>query len=197
MTRKPSREEALEAIRVLLSYIGEDVGRPGLLKTPERVIRAWEESWGAGYSENYIESQTQSILNGQFEDGAEEADEMIILKDIPFTSFCEHHLGLIEGKASVAYIPDGKILGLSKLARVVDLFASRLQVQERLTNQVANFLDENCKPVGVGVVMEATHSCISSRGVHKPGITTVTSALRGEMKSEPEVRAEFLRLIGR
>jgi len=193
---KVTREEALEAVRKLLQYIGEDPDRPGLLKTPERVIKAWENDWGAGYNTKFINKQMKSILGGQFEDGAEKVNEMVIMKDITFNSCCEHHMAIFSGTANIAYIPDGKILGLSKLIRIVDLFSKKLQVQERLTNQIADFIDSNCYPIGVGVVLKAKHSCIETRGIHRPGSETITSALRGEMLTKHEVRAEFLKLIG-
>jgi GTP cyclohydrolase IA len=190
----PSRQDALEAVRTLISYIGEDPDRPGLLKTPERVIRAWEQDLAIGYNKKYIRKQTESILGGQFEDGAEEVSEMIVVRDIPFHSCCEHHMLIFSGLVSIGYIANGKILGLSKLVRIVDLFSKRLQVQERLTNQIANFIEEKCKPIGVGVIIVGKHSCMEARGVRRIA-PAITSALRGEMLDKPEVREEFLKLV--
>ena len=178
------------AVRDLLRYVGEDPDRPGLIETPERVRKAWK-AWTAGYSES------ASTLLKTFEDGAELCgDEMVIVRDIEFYSHCEHHMAPFFGVAHVAYIPDGKVVGLSKLARVVDVFARRLQVQERLTNQVANAIADSLNPQGVGVVMRAKHFCMCSRGVNKQGSETMTSALRGALRDEPSARAEFLRLCG-
>ena len=192
-----TREDALAAVRVLLLWIGDDPNRKGLLDTPGRVIRAWEKDWGLGYNKEWLAEQEASILKAQFEDGAEQQDGMILVRKIPFTSCCEHHMALFTGTATVAYIPSkgGSILGLSKLVRIVNMFSRRLQVQERLTSQIADFLDEKCNPIGVGVVITATHSCMTSRGVRVHETDAVTSALRGEMLTKPEVRAEFLKLI--
>lgn len=197
--KRPTREDALNAVKCLISYVGDNPNRPGLLKTPERVIKAWEQDWGIGYSDKFIKQQTSSILNGQFDDGAEDYSEMICIQNISVSSHCEHHLAEFNGVAHVAYIPSkgGRILGLSKLSRVVNLFARRLQVQERLTNQIADFIQEHCNPVGVGVVIKATHSCMISRGVHEHNTIATTSALRGEMLTVPDVKAEFYRLVGR
>jgi GTP cyclohydrolase I len=193
---KASREEALQAVKTLISYIGDDPNRPGLIKTPERVIRAWETDWGVGYNRDYTNYQKRSILDAQFDDGAENYDEMILVRGISFFSSCEHHLAIFEGTATIGYIPDKKILGLSKLSRIVEMYARRLQVQERLTSQVADFIDKNCKPLGVGVVIKARHFCMCSRGIKQPNTDAVTSSLRGEMLTQPEVRSEFLRLVG-
>jgi GTP cyclohydrolase I len=191
------RELALQAIRDLIIFIGDDPDRPGLVKTPERVIRAWEQDWGQGYSSKWIEEQKTSILNAQFSDGADGYSTMAIVRDIPFYSFCEHHLAQFSGKVNIGYIPQvqGTILGLSKLSRIVNLFSKRLQVQERLTTQIADFINDHIQPIGVGVVIVASHSCMTSRGVRVHGTDAVTSALRGEMLTKPEVRQEFLKLI--
>jgi GTP cyclohydrolase I len=196
---KPSREDALTAIQCLIAYIGDDPFRPGLRDTPERVIRAWETDWGVAYNKDYIAYQKKSILKGRFEDGAEKQSTMILVRSIRFVSHCEHHLAIFAGQAHVAYIPQetGPVLGLSKLVRVVDMFSKRLQIQERLTNQIADFINDECKPIGVGVLIEATHSCMTSRGVHQHDTEATTSALRGEMLDKPEVRDEFLRLVGK
>ena len=176
-------------ITKLLQVLGEDPQREGLQETPKRVMKAWRH-WTSGYN------QAAADVLKTFEDGAEGTDEMVIVKDIQLYSHCEHHMAPFFGKAHVAYIPNKRIVGLSKLARVVDIFAHRLQVQERLTNQVANAIWEVLEPVGVGVIIEATHFCMCSRGVNKQGSTTVTSALRGALKEKPAARAEFMSLAG-
>lgn len=195
--KRPSRSQALDAVKTLISYIGDDPRRGGLIKTPDRVIRAWEKEWGAGYNEEFIAEQTKSILGAKFEDGSENYDQMIAVKDIHFTSHCEHHLAQFSGIVHIAYIPSKQslILGLSKLPRIVEMFSRRLQVQERLTNQIADFIEKHCRPLGVGVVIKATHSCMCSRGVRQHETKAVTSALRGEMLSQFEVRDEFLSLV--
>lgn len=172
----------------LLQYIGEDPSREGLQETPARFLKAWRY-WTKGYS------QDPKDLFKVFEDGAEGCDEMIVVKDIPLYSHCEHHLAAIIGTASVAYIPSGKIIGLSKIARVVDMYARRLQVQERLTNQIADCLEEHLNPLGVAVTIKARHLCMESRGVEKPGAETVTSALRGSFRTESSCRAEFYSIV--
>lgn len=181
---------ARELVRELLCHIGEDPEREGLLETPKRVVAAWEE-WFAGYNIDV------PSLYKTFTDGAprEVADEMVLEVNIPFQSWCEHHIAPFMGVAHVAYIPHGAVVGLSKLARVVDAFARRLQVQERLTNQIADSIEEHLKPTGCGVVITAEHTCMCSRGVKLAGVSTTTSALRGTFKSEPDCRAEFLQLI--
>lgn len=172
----------------LLEYIGEDPTREGLKDTPRRVLRAWKE-WAQGYSVDPAE-----VLK-TFEDGAEHCgDEFVIVRSIPIVSKCEHHLADVTGIAHVGYIPNGRIVGLSKLARLADLFARRLQVQERLTNQIANALVEHLEPKGVGVVIHASHACMSTRGVKVHGSITTTSAMRGVCLTKPEARAEFLSL---
>lgn len=176
-------------VRRLLQFIGENPARGGLLETPHRVAKAWGH-WTSGYAKD-----PAKVLK-VFEDGADGCDEMVIVKDIPFYTHCEHHLAPFFGTATVAYIPNGKIVGLSKLSRVVDLFARRLQVQERLTNQIADAIEENLQPKGVGVVIRARHLCMESRGICQQGHHTITSALRGVLKSKPEARAEFMALAG-
>lgn len=174
----------------LLQFIGEDPNREGLRETPARVIKAWKE-WTSGYSED-----PASVMK-TFEDGAAKVDEMIIIRDIPFWSHCEHHLAPFFGVAHIGYVPKGRIVGLSKLARLVDIFARRLQVQERLTNQIADALIEGLAPLGAGVVIEARHMCMESRGVKRTGSLTVTSAMRGAMLTKPEARAEFFAIVNR
>lgn len=169
----------------LLQYIGEDPMRGGLKETPKRVVKAWDE-WCSGYGKNPAE-----ILK-VFEDGAEGSDEMVTVRSIPFYSHCEHHMAPFFGTVTVAYIPDGKIVGLSKIPRLVDVFAKRLQVQERLTNQIADAMQEHLKPKGVGVTVTARHLCMESRGIARQGSETVTTAVRGAMKTDVSARAEFL-----
>lgn len=181
--------DAIEAYKTILKYIGEDVEREGLKETPERFLKAWRESWGKGYSQN-----PKDVMK-VFSDGAEGTDEMVLVKNIQLYSHCEHHQAMIIGVAHVAYIPNGKIIGLSKIARLVEVFARRLQVQERLTTQIADSLYKELQPLGVAVVIEAEHLCMSSRGIEKQGSKTVTSKLLGCFKDEAETRAEFMRLI--
>lgn len=175
------------AIEFLLDGIGEDPQRGGLLETPKRVTKAWAE-WTSGYA-----MKAADVLK-VFEDGAEDCDEMVIVKDIPFYSHCEHHMAPFFGTATIAYIPNGKIVGLSKLSRLLDMYAKRLQVQERLTNQVADDLMKHLDAKGAGVIVRARHMCMESRGVCKQGHHTLTSALRGVMKEDPAARQEFINL---
>jgi GTP cyclohydrolase I len=177
-----------DLIRLFLGKIGEDFKRGGLLETPARVAKAWDE-WTNGYGKDPVD-----ILKC-FEDGAEGYDEMIVVRDIPIYSHCEHHLAPIFGTASIAYIPDGKIVGLSKLYRLADMYARRLQVQERLTNDIAQAIDTILLPRGVAVVVKARHLCMESRGINHQGMVTITSALRGVFKTKPEAREEFLLFI--
>lgn len=174
-------------IRQLLQELGEDPSRAGLHETPARVLRAWR-FWTQG-----MHQDPKAVLK-TFDDGAEGVDEMVVVKGIELYSHCEHHMAPFFGTAHIAYIPRGRIVGLSKLARVADIFARRLQVQERLTNQIADCINDVLDPLGVGVVVEAKHFCMCSRGVGKQGSTTVTSALRGVFREKPEVRSEFLAL---
>lgn len=184
------QESEVQMVRDLLRYIGEDPAREGLIETPSRFLKAWRE-----YTRGYLE-KPEDVLKS-FEDGAERVDEMVIVRDIPVYSLCEHHLAPFFGKAYVGYIPDQRILGLSKISRLVEVFARRLQVQERLTNQIADALDTHLQPLGVAVVIECRHMCMESRGVRHTGTATVTSALRGSIKKDPDSRREFLSLIGR
>lgn len=176
-----------ENVRRLLQFIEGNKGRPGTDETPDRVIKAYG-TWFSGYA------QDPAAILKTFEDGAEGTEEMVVETNIPVYSHCEHHMAPFFGVAHVGYIPNGKIVGLSKLVRLVDVFARRLQVQERLTCQIADALNTELAPLGVGVVIECRHMCMESRGVKTPGVTTTTSALRGHMKDEPETRAEFLAL---
>ncbi len=181
--------DAVIAVRTILEYIGEDPDREGLQDTPKRFLKAWKNYWGSGYK-----LDPKDVMK-VFEDGAANYDEMVLVKDIKLYSHCEHHIAPIIGVAHVAYIPNGKIIGLSKIARLVEVFARRLQVQERLTTQIAEALMSELQPLGVAVVIEAEHLCMSSRGIEKQGSKTVTSKLLGCFKEEFETRAEFMRLI--
>jgi GTP cyclohydrolase I len=173
--------------RRFLKSLGEDPDRPGLVETPARVAKAWKH-WSSGYSQNPAD-----VLKA-FEDGAEEYNELIVVRNIPVYSHCEHHLAPFFGKATVGYMPDGKIVGLSKLTRLVECFAKRLQVQERLTIQVANALMESLQPKAVGVVIRCRHLCMESRGIKTAGEETVTSAMLGELQPNLAMRTEFLHL---
>lgn len=186
---RPSREEAEAAVRTLLLWAGDDPRREGLLDTPARVVRAYEE-WFIGYG-----IDPRDMLQRTFEE-TDGYDEMVLLRDIRFESYCEHHVAPILGKAHIGYLPKNRVVGISKLARVVEVFAKRLQIQEKMTAQIANVLDEVLQPLGVAVVIEAQHQCMTTRGVHKPGVTMVTSRMLGAFRSTFETRREFLALIG-
>lgn len=179
-----------DIFRHLFEYLGQDPQREGLLETPKRAFKAWEE-WTSGYAIDPAQ------LLKTFEDGAEGYDEMVTVTGIKFYSHCEHHLASIIGEATVAYIPNKRIVGLSKFARVVDAFAKRLQVQERMCTQIADVINETLEPKGVGVWLAARHLCMESRGVCKSGAVTHTTALRGVMKNELATRAEFMKLVDR
>jgi GTP cyclohydrolase I len=185
----PSREEAEDAVRTLLRWAGDDPKREGLLDTPARVARAWEE-WFGGYNEDPME-----YLKRTFEE-VEGYDEMVVLKNIRFESHCEHHLAPIIGKAHVGYLPKNRVVGISKLARVVDTFAKRLQVQEKMTAQIASCIQEVLQPQGVAIVIEGAHQCMTTRGVHKHGVTMVTSQMLGSFRNDPMTRKEFMSVIG-
>ncbi len=186
--QRPSLAEAEEAIRTILRFVGEDPGRDGLHETPSRVVRAYKEYFG-GYA-----LDPEDILNKTFEE-IEGYDEMIALRGIRFESHCEHHMAPIIGKAWVAYIPNGRVVGISKLARVVEIYAKRLQIQEKMTAQIANAIDHVLKPQGVAVVLKAEHHCMTTRGVHKPGTDLVTSRMLGVFRDNPITRQEFLTMI--
>lgn len=179
---------AMAAVRNVIGYTGDDPEREGLLETPERVVNAWE-FMTSGYGVD-----PASVLKA-FKDGSEQTDEMIHQGNIPLWSTCEHHMLPFFGVAHIAYLPNGCVLGLSKFARLVDVFARRLQVQERLTGQVAEALMEHLKPLGCGVVLQCRHTCMEARGVQKAGSVTTTIAIRGVFKTEPHVKAEFLSRI--
>ena len=184
----PSRADAEEAIRTLIRWIGDDPSREGLLDTPARVARSYEEMF-AGYSEDPVE-----YLRGTFEE-IEGYDEMVVLRDIRFESHCEHHMMPIIGHAHMAYLPDKRLVGISKLARLVEVYAKRMQIQEKMTAQIANALQEVLKPRGVAVVIEAAHQCMTTRGVHKPGVSMVTSQMLGAFRDDAKTRREFLAII--
>ena len=183
-----TREQALDAVRTLLRWAGDEPTREGLLDTPRRVVDAYTE-WFAGYKED-----PQEYLARTFEEVAG-YDEMIVLRGIQFESFCEHHMAPIIGRAHVGYVPDGKVVGISKLARVVDAFAHRFQVQEKMTAQIATCISEALRPRGVGVVVDAMHQCMTTRGVHKRGVSLVTSQMLGSFREDARTRAEFLNFI--
>ena len=187
-TTRPTREEAEAAVRTLIRWAGDDPSREGLLGTPERVTRAFEEFF-AGY-----QVDPAAILARTFEE-IDGYDEMIVLKDIRLESYCEHHMVPIIGKAHVAYLPSHRVVGISKLARLVDAYAKRLQIQEKMTVQIADTLQEVLQPKGVAVVIEAAHQCMTTRGVHKPGVTLVTSRMLGAFREDPSTRREFLAMI--
>jgi GTP cyclohydrolase IA len=186
--KRPSRGEAEQAVRTLIRWAGEHPEREGLLDTPRRVVRAYEE-WFEGYDQDPVE-----ILQRTFEDVGG-YDEIVVLRDIPFQSCCEHHMAAIQGTVHVGYLPRSRVVGISKLARVVDAYARRLQVQERLTAQIADTIDEVLKPRGVAVVVKATHACMSTRGVRKHGVSMVTSRMLGAFREDPATRQEFLTAI--
>jgi GTP cyclohydrolase I len=186
---RPSRAEAEQAVRTLLRWAGDNPTREGLIGTPGRVARAFEE-WFAGYDRDPVD-----YLQRTFEE-VENYDEMVVLRDIRFESHCEHHLAPIIGRAHIGYLPRGRVVGISKLARVVELYAKRLQIQEKMTAQIANSIAEVLRPEGVAVVLEASHQCMTTRGVHKSGVTMVTSRMLGAFRDNPSTRREFLTLIG-
>lgn len=179
-------EKLVKAARMILEAIGEDPGREGLQQTPERVARMYEEVFSG------LQRDPHQGIKTIF---TEEYDEIVLVKDIPFASMCEHHLLPFTGKAHIAYLPDGKVLGISKLARAVDVFARRPQVQERLTNQVADLIESISTPRGVAVVIEAAHTCMTIRGIQKPGSTVITSAMRGLFRDSLATRTEVMNLI--
>ena len=188
--RKSVRQrEAEDAVRTLLRWAGEDPAREGLVDTPRRVVEAYRD-WFSGYTVD-----PAAYLRRTFEEVAG-YDELIVLRDIRFESHCEHHMAPIIGRAHVGYLPTDKVVGISKLARVVETYARRFQVQEKLTAQIAHCIEDVLKPRGVGVVIDATHQCMTTRGVHKSGVSMVTSQMLGSFREDPSTRAEFLRLIG-
>jgi len=186
---RPSREEAEQAIRTLLRWAGDDPSREGLADTPARVAKAFEE-WFSGYDQD-----PEGYLARTFEEVAG-YDDMVILRDIRFESHCEHHLAPIIGRVHVGYLPTNKVVGISKLARVVEAFSRRLQVQEKMNAQIAHCIERVLEPKGVAVVIEAAHQCMTTRGVHKTGVTMVTSTMLGAFRDNSDTRREFLNIIG-
>jgi GTP cyclohydrolase I len=187
---RPTREQAEDAVRTLLRWACDDPTRQGLQDTPKRVVRAYEE-WFGGYQIDPV-----SLLERTF-DEVEGYDEIVLLRDIELESVCEHHLAPIIGRAHVAYLPHRRVVGISKLARVVDAFAKRLQIQEKLTAQIANTIDEVLQPRGTAVIIEAAHQCMTTRGVHKPGVTMVTSRMLGAFRDDPATRRELMAMVAK
>jgi len=185
---RPTQAEAEDAVRTLLRWAGDDPAREGLLDTPKRVASAYRE-WFCGYEEDPVE-----LLARSFEE-VEGYDEMVVLRDIRLESMCEHHMCPIIGRAHVAYLPNGRVVGISKLARVVEAYGKRLQIQEKMTAQIANTLLDVLQPKGVAVVIEAVHQCMTTRGVHKSGVSMVTSRMLGAFRDDPSTRREFLSMI--
>ncbi|MGO1540115.1 MAG: GTP cyclohydrolase I FolE [Luteimonas sp.] len=186
--RGVSREQAEEAVRTLLRWAGDDPAREGLLDTPSRVAKAYGE-WFSGYAldpDEYLARTFEEVCG---------YDEMIVLRDIEYESHCEHHMAPIIGRVHVGYLPDGKVVGISKLARVVEAYAKRLQVQEKMTAQIAGCIQRALQPLGVGVVVEGVHECMTTRGVHKRGVSMITSTMRGAFRDDARTRAEFLQFI--
>lgn len=188
-TNKPSRLEAEAAVRTLIRWAGDDPDREGLVDTPDRVVRSYEEFF-AGY-----DADPKAILERTFEE-VDGYDEIVLLRDIRLESHCEHHMVPIIGKAHVAYMPHRRVVGISKLARLVEAYSKRLQIQEKLTSQIANAIDEILQPLGTAVIVEAAHQCMTTRGVHKAGVTMVTSRMLGAFRENGETRREFLAMIG-
>ena len=184
----PSQENAEEAVRTLLLWAGDDPNREGLKDTPARVARAYKD-WFKGYGEDPIKYMRRTFQE------VEGYDEMIVLRDISFESHCEHHMAPIIGKAHVGYLPNNKVVGISKLARVVETFARRFQVQEKMTAQIAHCIQDVLKPKGCAVVIEAVHQCMTTRGVHKSGVSMVTSQMLGSFRKDAKTRTEFLGMI--
>src|SRR5205085_895429 len=187
--RRRSREEALEAVRTLIRWAGDDPEREGLVGTPDRVVRSYEEFF-SGYDDDPV-----ALLQRTFEE-MDGYDEIVVLKDIRFESHYEHHIAAIIWKVHIAYLPNNRVVGISKLARLVEVYAKRLQIQEKMTAQIANTLDEVLQPKGVAVVIEAAHQCMTTRGVHKPGVSMVTSRMLGTFRTDPLSRREVLSMIG-
>ena len=184
-----TREEAEAAVRVILRYSGEDPDREGLLETPARVVKAYDE-----YFSGYTQDPYQ-ILKKTFEE-TDGYDEMVVLKGVQFSSHCEHHMAPIIGRVHIGYLPDRRVVGISKLARIVEVYARRLQIQEKMTAQIADTLNSVIQPRGVGVVVEAVHHCMTTRGIHKSGVLMVTSRMLGSFRADPKTRREFLNMIG-
>jgi GTP cyclohydrolase I len=186
---RPSRAEAEAAVRILIRWAGDDPGREGLTDTPDRVLRAYAD-WFGGYDEDPVE-----LLERTFGESGGYTG-IVLLRDIRFVSHCEHHMAPVIGRAHVAYLPGARVVGISKLARIVELYARRLQIQERMTAQIADAIETVLRPRGVAVILEATHGCMVTRGVHKPGAAMVTSCMLGAFRDHPETRAEFFSAVG-
>jgi GTP cyclohydrolase I len=189
LTSRPTRTQAEEAVRTLILWAGDDPDREGLVGTPDRVVRSYEEFY-AGYAQD-----PEAILRTTFEE-VEGYDEMVLLRDIPFESHCEHHMVPIIGKAHIAYLPNKRVVGISKLARIVEAYAKRLQIQEKMTAQIANAINNVLSPKGVAVVVEGVHQCMTTRGVQKPGVSMITSTMLGAFRDDASTRREFLALTG-
>lgn len=189
-TPRPSREEAMEAVRTLIAWAGDDPNREGLLDTPKRVVNAYGE-WFRGYD---MDAETE--LARTFED-VSGYDDMVILREIDVESHCEHHMAPFLGTAYVAYLPTEKVVGISKLVKVVEVYAKRLQTQETMTAQIADAIDGALKPRGTAIMIDAVHQCMSTRGVHHPNVSTITTRFTGEFKTNPALQERFLRLIGK
>ena len=187
--KKTTRAEAEAAIRTLIQWAGDDPDREGLIDTPSRVVRSYEEFY-QGYT-----ADPRALLERTFEE-VEGYDEIVFLRDIRFESHCEHHMAPIIGRAHVAYLPHQRVVGISKLARLIDVYAKRLQIQEKMTSQIANTINEILQPKGTAVVIEASHQCMTTRGVHKAGVSMVTSTMLGAFREEASTRREFLAMIG-
>jgi GTP cyclohydrolase I len=186
---RPNQSDAEEAVRTLIRWAGDDPAREGLLETPARVARAYKEFF-RGYGVDPV-----GVLKRTFEE-TDGYDEMIVLKDMRFESHCEHHMAAIIGRAHIAYLPSKRVVGISKLARLLDVYAKRLQIQEKLTAQIANTLNDVLQPRGVAVVIDASHQCMTTRGVHKPGTSMITSRMLGAFRTDASTRREFLAFIG-
>lgn len=185
---KPSRHEAEEAVRTLIRWAGDDPAREGLRDTPKRVVNSYEEFF-QGYA-----ASPEEILERTFEE-TDGYDEIVLLKDIRFESHCEHHMAPIIGRAHVAYLPHRRVVGISKLARLVEVYSKRLTIQEKMTAQIANTINDILEPRGVAVVIDAAHQCMTTRGVHKPGVSMVTSRMLGAFRTDPSTRREFLSMV--
>jgi GTP cyclohydrolase I len=187
---QPTREEAEEAVRTLIAWAGDDPAREGLIDTPKRVVKAWSE-WFSGY-----EADPMSALGKTFED-VQGYDDMVMLTNIDVESHCEHHLAPILGVAHVAYLPQKAVVGISKIARVVEIFSKRMQTQETMTAQIADALNEAMAPRGVAVLVDAKHQCMTTRGVHHPNVSTITTTFTGEFKTDPALKDRFMRMAER
>ena len=185
---KPTRQQAEDAVKTLMSFVGEDTSRPGVLETPKRVVKAYED-WFAGYNED-----PKEVLKKTF-DELEGYDEIIMLRDIRIESHCEHHIAPFIGSAHVAYLPNKRVVGISKLARITRIYMKRMQIQEKLTAQIANCIQDVLKPKGVAVYIEALHQCMTTRGVQKPNVSTITSCFLGEFKTDKSIGQRFTDFI--